>query len=88
MIEKQELEAILKNGHFETNLAGINIAKSHLELYDELEKHIEFVYRELDKLRHFRDSSVGAWCTDRSDLVREKINDPGFFATFFWELKD
>ena len=84
MIEKQELESILKNGHFETNQAGINIAKSHLELYDELEKH----NRELKELRHFHDSSIGAWCTDRPDLVREKINDPGFFATFFWELKD
>ena len=60
-------------------LSLVSKAKTKREL--ELEK-------ELKELRHFHDSSVGLWCTDRPDLVSEKINDPGFFETFFWKLKD
>ena len=60
MIERQELEAILKNGHFELNTVGIKIAKSHIELYELLDVvETELAESSLELMRLYQAISNG-----------------------------
>ena len=60
MIPKQELEAILENGHFELNTAGIKIAKSHIELYELLDVvETELAESSLELMRLYQAISNG-----------------------------
>ena len=38
MIPKQELKRLLANGRFQLNSNGIDVLRSHIDLYKELEK--------------------------------------------------
>ena len=60
MISKEELQAILKNGHFELNTAGIKIAKSHIELYELLDVvETELAESSLELMRLYQAISNG-----------------------------